>query len=54
LARDLVESRLEADEDEDIEVQRIPLSRMSQLIRLGEIQDAKTIATLLMTMHLFQ
>ncbi|MDP6421368.1 MAG: NUDIX hydrolase [SAR202 cluster bacterium] len=54
LARDLVESKLEADEDEDIEVQRTPIDRIPQLIRFGEIQDVKTIATLLMTMHLFK
>jgi ADP-ribose pyrophosphatase len=54
LARDLVESRLDPDDDEDIEVQRFPVSRIPQLIRLGEIQDAKTIASLLMTLHLFK
>jgi ADP-ribose pyrophosphatase len=54
LAKDLVESRLDPDDDEDIEVQRFSVSRISQLIRLGEIQDAKTIASLLMTLHLFK
>jgi len=54
LAKDLVESRLDPDDDEDIEVQRFPVSRIPQLIRLGEIQDAKTIASLLMTLHLFK
>ena len=53
LARDLVESKLPADDDEDIQVERIPLSRIPQLIRLGEIIDAKTIAALLMSIHLY-
>lgn len=53
LAKDLVPSRLEADADESIEVQRVSISRVSRLIRLGEIQDAKTIAALLMAVYLF-
>ena len=53
LAVDLVESKLQADDDENIVVEKIPLSRISQLIRLGEIQDAKTIAALLMANYLF-
>ena len=53
LAKDLVSSRLEADADESIEVARVPISRVSRLIRLGEIQDAKTIAALVMAVYLF-
>ncbi len=53
LAKDLVSSRLEADTDESIEVERVSISRVSRLIRLGEIQDAKTIAALLMAVYLF-
>ena len=53
IAKDLVPSSLDADDDEDIEVERVPMSRVSKLIRLGEIQDAKTIAALLMAIHLF-
>jgi len=53
LARDLVESKLPEDLDEDIQVEHIPLSRIPQLIRLGEIIDAKTIAALLMSIHLY-
>ncbi len=53
LAKDLIPSRLEADADESIEVERVSISRVSKLIRLGEIQDAKTIAALLMAVHLF-
>lgn len=54
LAKDLVPSKLDADDDEDIEVEKFPLSRVPQLIRLGEIQDAKTVAALLMTICLFE
>ena len=53
LARDLVPSPLSPDDDEFIEVERQPISRIPQLIRLGEIQDAKTIAALLMVTCLF-
>ena len=53
LAKDLVPSGLEADADESIEVERVSISRVSRLIRLGEIQDAKTIAALLMAVYLF-
>lgn len=53
LAKDLVPRRLQADDDEDIQVEKIPLSRIPQLIRLGEIQDAKSIAVLLMTTCIF-
>jgi hypothetical protein len=54
MARNLVESKLSADDDEDIRVERVPTSRIPELIRLGEIRDAKTIAALLMTMYLFK
>ena len=48
IAKDLVPSKLEADVDENIEVHKIPLHRVQNLIRAGEIQDSKTIAALLM------
>ena len=53
LARDLVEGRLPGDEDEDITVERVPLSEVDRLIRIGEIQDAKSVAGLLMARYLF-
>ena len=53
IARDLVPSKLPGDEDEDITVERVPMSRIGKLIRLGEIQDAKSVACLLMALHLF-
>lgn len=54
LAKDLVPSKLSADDDEAIEIIPTPLSNINRLIRLGEIQDAKTIAALLMATNLFQ
>lgn len=53
IARDLIPSRLPADDDEDITVERVPMSQAGRLIRLGEIQDAKSVAGLLMALHLF-
>ena len=48
VAKDLTPSKLEADDDENIQVEKIPLSQIAELIRSGEIKDAKTIAALLM------
>ena len=50
---EIKENRLPADEDEEITVEKIPLSRVDQLIKLGEIQDAKTVAVILMATKLF-
>jgi len=47
LASDLVPSRLIAEDSEDIEVVRVPISKLTQLIASGEICDAKSIAALL-------
>jgi ADP-ribose pyrophosphatase len=49
VATDLEPSRLEPDEDEDITVVRVPVSRVREMIEAGEIRDSKTIAALLMT-----
>ena len=46
LAKDLVPSKRDADEDEDIRIETMPLPRVGKLIRWGEIQDAKTIAAI--------
>lgn len=51
VARDLVSDALEPDEDEAIEIERVPLAAATQLIRDGAIQDAKTIAALLMAIR---
>ena len=50
-AYDLVPSSLDADEDEDIDVERYPLAEIPAMIRNGDIQDAKTIAALLMVIQ---
>jgi len=47
LATDLVPSKLEGDDDENIELIRIPLSEIPQMIASGELCDAKSVAALL-------
>ena len=47
LATDLVPSKLSADDDEHIELVKVPLSKIPQLISSGEICDAKSVAALL-------
>lgn len=51
LAKDLIESDVPGDPDEDIVVERFPIDRIHDMIRDRTIQDGKTIATLLMAMH---
>lgn len=51
LARDLESARLDADEDEFIEVVRTPLADISTLIADGSIRDAKSVASLLLAMR---
>lgn len=48
LARELVESRLTPDEDERIELVRLPLEEALRLVETGEIEDSKTAAALLL------
>ena len=52
LARGLDAAEACPDEDEAIEVERVPRSRVLDLVRRGEIQDAKSIAALLMAFTL--
>jgi len=52
LATDLVHSRLIAEDTESIEVVRVPQGQIAQLIASGEICDAKSIAALLMFLHI--
>ena len=47
LATDLVPSRLVAEDTDEIEVVKVPLNKIPQLIASGEICDAKSIAALL-------
>lgn len=48
LATDLTPSRLDADEDEFLEVEHVSLHLVLQRIRLGEIADGKTISGILL------
>jgi ADP-ribose pyrophosphatase len=52
LATDLRPATLAADEDENIVVAPVPLARIPELIQSGEIQDAKSIASLLLALRL--
>jgi len=52
LATYLIPSRLEAEDTDEIEVVRVPLDKVSDLIASGEIADAKSIAGLLRVMSL--
>ena len=54
LATGLRQAEREADEDEIIEVVRVPLSCVAETIASGEIRDAKSIAGLLMALHASQ
>ena len=47
LATDLVPSKLSADDDEHIDLIKVPLSEIPQFISSGEICDAKSVAALL-------
>ena len=53
IATDLRPSSLAPDEDESIEVVPVSLERIPELIRTGEIQDGKSVAALLMALHVF-
>ena len=52
LLQDLFLCPSDCDEDEDIEVIRVPWDRIPELIKTGEIQDAKSIASLLCALYL--
>ena len=53
VARDLQADPLPPDNDEEIEVVRMPLGQVDALIRTAGIEDAKSIAGLLM-LRLFE
>jgi ADP-ribose pyrophosphatase len=48
----LIPSKLEAEDTEDIEVVRVPLAKIPDLIASGEIADAKSVGGLLRVMRL--
>ena len=49
LARDLKQGETHPDEDEFLEIDRLPLSELAEQVMRGEIQDAKTVALVLKT-----
>ena len=51
LATELSPARLNADFDEDITVIQVPLAQTIDLISSGEIQDGKSVASLLLAMR---
>ena len=51
LATDLNPAPLDSDEDEFIEVVRVPLSEAMDVIASGEVQDAKSVASLLLALQ---
>ena len=52
LATELTPSRLDADEDENIQVVRLPFNDVISMFKTGEIQDGKTIASMLLAQPL--
>ena len=52
LATELTPSRLDADEDENIQVVRVPFDEAISMFKSGEIQDGKTIASMLLAQRL--
>lgn len=52
LATHLIPSRKKAEDTEEIEIVRVPLSRVPDMIASGEICDAKSIAGLLRVIYL--
>jgi hypothetical protein len=51
LATELSPAGLTPDDDENISVVKVPLARVPELIESGEIQDAKSIAALLLALR---
>jgi hypothetical protein len=52
LATGLSASKLQGDEDENIEVVRLPFDEAVAMFKTGEINDGKTIAALLLAQSL--
>ena len=53
VASDLTPEKLQAEDTESIKVERVPISRILELIRTGAINDAKSVAGLLMLLFLY-
>ena len=48
LATDLTETKASPEDDENLEVVRLPVARALEMIEAGEIEDAKTIIGLML------
>jgi len=53
VASDLTPAKLQAEDTESIKVERVPISRILELIRTGTINDAKSVAGLLLLLFLY-
>ena len=47
LAQELTQGECHPDEDEFLEVERVPFTRLAERVMAGEITDAKTVALVL-------
>lgn len=54
LAQDLLPAKQNLEQDEIIQVEKLPLSDSVRMVLSGEIEDAKTIAGILKTAHKFK
>lgn len=54
LATDLKENPLKADDDEFLEVEKVPLKRAIEMAENGEILDAKSLAALMLARPFFE
>lgn len=54
LARDLIESKLEGDETEPLEIVEYPFEQFEELIDKGELNEARAIAALYLTRRFLQ
>jgi ADP-ribose pyrophosphatase len=48
VATELVHDPLQADEDEFLQIEKIPVRKVYELMDLGELPDAKSLAALLL------
>lgn len=49
VAKDLVKTQINPDEDEFLEIEKIPISELKHMIETSEICDAKTVIAILMS-----
>ena len=54
LATGLTKTAAHTDSDENVELVPIPLAEIERMVLAGELQDAKTVATLLTALHILK